>query len=323
MTSFVASSDSDFDDEVRPPAESGLSAGLKGVGNDTARIRTPHDSSRVSASQDAVVIAAPEGSLEDPDWVKQFTPNREPSRTETRRRKRISQGMETRNKDGFQASKFDQGEFRESSDSILDLVSDESMSASDLPEAGPEQHDVDIDGSSQCSGRLLASSTEKQTRVKSSLPLITASKLDENLVLVQAQSEAFDLSGDVGAVGRVKIDANGMFLDIKGVLYSCGVMPINTVCVVSVDDSEARVTAALDEVVTLDEDRSVLNSGEQVLSGTIEDDIVEQHVDGEEPAVVRTQNSAKAKGTKSQKASSRISKKAKPKSRSSKTGKKA
>jgi len=49
-----------------------------------------------------------------------------------------------------------------------------------------------------------------------SIPLISPGKLEENLVLAQSAEVSFDLSGDVGAVGRVKIEEGKLSFDLKG-----------------------------------------------------------------------------------------------------------
>jgi hypothetical protein len=267
MTTYVLSSDSDLPEEVSPAT-------------------TANESAPVGVPQAALITS-------DPDWVQSFTPTRPapaPGNCRTMRpRPRHIHAMD----EGVGGGACENGD----SDSVMDLVVDSDDGDTDKSDDDDVDDDLPLDkkavglmgsasdinavplrgsAKSKTDAPEIASSAAKMlpsAKSKTSLPLVAAPRLDENIVLVQAQSAAFDLSGDVGAVGRVKVDESGLFLDIKGVLYSCGLHAINTVCVVTVGDDEARITASLDEVVTLYEDGSALNGGgETLVSGALDED---------------------------------------------------
>lgn len=118
-----------------------------------------------------------------------------------------------------------------------------------------------------------------------SLPLVA--RLDNNVALFAAEDTSLDLSGDVGAVGRVQLlpppasppasplpgvtgrgarpprvtaaaaaaameAAGGLRLDLKGVVYTASRVPLaGTALVISVVGGEARATAALTDVYSL------------------------------------------------------------------------
>mmetsp|Transcript_13072 Transcript_13072/g.40261 ORF Transcript_13072/g.40261 Transcript_13072/m.40261 type:complete len:308 (+) Transcript_13072:162-1085(+) len=101
------------------------------------------------------------------------------------------------------------------------------------------------------------------------LPLVCAPKLDDSIVIAEASDLSFDLSGDVGAVGRIKIADQALSLDLKGIFYDTRRVASNSLCVVAVGDTEARITSATDEYLVLTESREVFG-GERVLAGTID-----------------------------------------------------
>lgn len=62
-------------------------------------------------------------------------------------------------------------------------------------------------------------------------------KVSRSKALVECEGESIDLSGDMGAVGRVIIAETPskepeMFLDLKGTIYKTTVVPSRTFCVV-------------------------------------------------------------------------------------------
>ena len=100
-----------------------------------------------------------------------------------------------------------------------------------------------------------------------SMPLDVAPKLHKSLTLIQSVDNSLDLSSDVRAVGRAKVNGGQLYLDIKGVLYSTGMNLTNTICVVSIEDDEAKVTAVTDEVITLTLQRNLFESNKVVVRG--------------------------------------------------------
>ncbi|XP_010927230.2 uncharacterized protein [Elaeis guineensis] len=81
--------------------------------------------------------------------------------------------------------------------------------------------------------------------ISSRLPLVFPDKVQRSKALVECDGDSIDLSGDVGAVGRIVI-SNGpagnedMLLDLKGTLYKSMIVPSRTFCIVSVGQSEAK-----------------------------------------------------------------------------------
>lgn len=187
---------------------------------------------------------APLSDSEEPDWVRNFTPV-----------KRSVHEVAELYKDS-------------DNDSFIDLVPDVDEEAAAAKPMDPVAK----------RGAKTARRARVGAKPKSSMPLVTAPKLDEGLVLLQGGEGALDLSGDVGAVGRVKVEDGALYLDIKGVLYRAGAHRCNTMCVVAVGEDEARVVAVLDEAVVLRGERNMFASNEMVLNGElVEDDGVEDH----------------------------------------------
>jgi hypothetical protein len=75
------------------------------------------------------------------------------------------------------------------------------------------------------------------------LPLVLSEKVNRTKVLVECEGDSIDLSGDMGAVGRVVVsDTTGdMYLDLKGTIYKSTIIPSRTFCVVNVGQTEAKV----------------------------------------------------------------------------------
>ncbi|KAA8491023.1 DNA-binding protein BIN4 [Porphyridium purpureum] len=116
--------------------------------------------------------------------------------------------------------------------------------------------------------------------------LSTSKAIDRTVAFVcseeadTAEYTAFDLSGDMGAIGRVKRDADSqeLFLDIKGVLYRAHSMLTNTMLVVTVGDNEAKVTAMGDEVAVLKAERHHLDQ-QLMVSGNVDFDDSDTNAD--------------------------------------------
>lgn len=119
--------------------------------------------------------------------------------------------------------------------------------------------------------------TEKniEPRFSSSrLPLVLSEKVSRTKALVECEGEAIDLSGDVGAVGRVVISDNpsgnhDMFFDLKGTIYKTTIVPSRTFCVVSFGQSEAKVEAIMNDFIQLTPQSNVYEA-ETMVEGTLE-----------------------------------------------------
>ncbi|KAF7149166.1 hypothetical protein RHSIM_Rhsim03G0218400 [Rhododendron simsii] len=122
----------------------------------------------------------------------------------------------------------------------------------------------------------------------SRLPLVLSEKVSRTKALVECDGESIDLSGDVGAVGRVVISDNpsgnhDMFFDLKGKLgvltkiydlqsgtiYKTAIVPSRTFCVVSFGQSEAKVEAIMNDFIQLTPQSNVYEA-ETMVEGTLE-----------------------------------------------------
>lgn len=191
---------------------------------------------------------------EDPDWVRDFA---QPTETGTDRRRTLFSAYD--NDDSSIEIISDKDEPREA------RVKTENCA---LPE---EETGIDEKPPDGVKGLKTPAKTKGSAAPKDSLPLVFAPKLEESLVLVQGDDDALDLSGDIGAVGRMKIDKDKLFMDIKGVLYSAHTYSTNTMCIVSMGEDEARITSVLDEAVVLKPERDILAS-EELIAGCLDDE---------------------------------------------------
>uniref|UniRef100_A0A803L260 DNA-binding protein BIN4 n=1 Tax=Chenopodium quinoa TaxID=63459 RepID=A0A803L260_CHEQI len=118
---------------------------------------------------------------------------------------------------------------------------------------------------------------EKQTEAavsSSTLPLILPDKVHRSKALVECEGESIDLSGDMGAVGRVIISEtpskeSEMFLDLKGTIYKTVIVPSRTFCVVSIGQSEAKIEAIMNDFIQLKPQSNVYDA-ETMVEGTLE-----------------------------------------------------
>ncbi|BAF07795.2 Os02g0147100, partial [Oryza sativa Japonica Group] len=92
--------------------------------------------------------------------------------------------------------------------------------------------------------------------------------------LIECDGDSIDLSGDVGAVGRIIISnsPNGnqeLLLDLKGTIYKSTIVPSRTFCVVSVGQTEAKIESIMDDFIQL-EPQSNLFEAETMMEGTLD-----------------------------------------------------
>jgi len=92
--------------------------------------------------------------------------------------------------------------------------------------------------------------------------------------LIECDGDSIDLSGDIGAVGRIVV-SNGptakqdLLLDLKGTIYKTTIVPSRTFCVVSVGQSEAKIEAIMNDFIQL-EPQSNLFEAETMVEGTLD-----------------------------------------------------
>lgn len=110
--------------------------------------------------------------------------------------------------------------------------------------------------------------------VSQRLPLIMSDKVQRSKALVECDGDSIDLSGDIGAVGRIVI-SNGptgnqdLLLDLKGTVYKSTIVPSRTFCVVSMGQTEAKIEAIMNDFIQL-EPHSNLFEAETMMEGTLD-----------------------------------------------------
>ncbi|KAJ4726789.1 DNA-binding protein BIN4 [Melia azedarach] len=107
----------------------------------------------------------------------------------------------------------------------------------------------------------------------STLPLLLSEKVQRTKALVECEGESIDLSGDMGAVGRIVVpDNNGnceMYLDLKGTIYKSTIVPSRTFCIVSFGQSEAKIEAIMNDFIQLKPQSNVYEA-ETMVEGTLD-----------------------------------------------------
>ncbi|CAD6251905.1 unnamed protein product [Miscanthus lutarioriparius] len=110
--------------------------------------------------------------------------------------------------------------------------------------------------------------------VSQRLPLIFPDKVQRSKALIECDGDSIDLSGDIGAVGRIVV-SNGptgnqdLLLDLKGTIYKTTIVPSRTFCVVSVGQLEAKIEAIMNDFIQL-EPQSNLFEAETMMEGTLD-----------------------------------------------------
>ncbi|XP_020089714.1 DNA-binding protein BIN4 [Ananas comosus] len=110
--------------------------------------------------------------------------------------------------------------------------------------------------------------------VSQRLPLIFPDKVQRSKALVECDGDSIDLSGDIGAVGRIVISDGPagnqeLLLDLKGTIYKSTIVPSRTFCVVSVGQSDAKIEAIMNDFIQLEPQSNVFEA-ETMIEGTLE-----------------------------------------------------
>ncbi|KAK4570932.1 hypothetical protein RGQ29_029697 [Quercus rubra] len=122
--------------------------------------------------------------------------------------------------------------------------------------------------------------TEEETshiepRASSSrLPLVLSDKVQRTKALIECEGDAIDLSGDMGAVGRIIVSDtpsgnHDLYLDLKGTIYQTTIVPSRTFCVVSFGQSEAKIEAIMNDFIQLNPQSNVYEA-ETMVEGTLD-----------------------------------------------------
>ncbi|KAL2542393.1 DNA-binding protein BIN4 [Abeliophyllum distichum] len=134
--------------------------------------------------------------------------------------------------------------------------------------SGENGGNVDVvkeDISEKCPGPQVSSSR---------LPLVLSEKVQRSKALIECEGDSIDLSGDVGAVGRLVISDvpstnHEMLLDLKGTVYKTTIVPSRTFCVVSFGPSEAKIEAIMNDFIQLKPQSNVYEA-ETMVEGTLD-----------------------------------------------------
>ncbi|XP_022140828.1 DNA-binding protein BIN4 isoform X2 [Momordica charantia] len=128
--------------------------------------------------------------------------------------------------------------------------------------------DVEIigkDALDDCNGPPVSSSR---------LPLVLSDKVHRLKALVECEGTSIDLSGDVGAVGRVVVSdssfaKNELCLDLKGTIYRAAIVPSRTFCIVSFGQSEAKMECIMNDFIQLKAESNI-DEAETMVEGTLD-----------------------------------------------------
>ncbi|XP_054788976.1 DNA-binding protein BIN4 [Prosopis cineraria] len=113
-----------------------------------------------------------------------------------------------------------------------------------------------------------------EPHVYSGLPLILSEKVHRTKALIECEGDSIDLSGDIGAVGRIMISDSPsgdqeMYFDLKGTIYKTAIIPSRTFCVVSFGQSEAKIEAIMNDFIQLKPQSNVYEA-ETMVEGTLD-----------------------------------------------------
>jgi hypothetical protein len=137
-------------------------------------------------------------------------------------------------------------------------------SASASASASPSQSPSTVDHKSQsttAASTTAASTSAKSKQLLSSMPLmLPKSDLSEKLMVIQLQDQSLDLSGDVGAIGRLRTKKRSILLDIKGKAYKGTVVPTPSFLLVGIGGKDAKIESFVNQMVLLDYESSVFDS---------------------------------------------------------------
>ncbi|XP_039045328.1 DNA-binding protein BIN4-like [Hibiscus syriacus] len=108
----------------------------------------------------------------------------------------------------------------------------------------------------------------------SMLPLVLSEKVQRSKALVECEGDSIDLSGDMGAVGRIVVSGSAsenheVFLDLKGTIYKTKMVPSRTFCIVSFGQTEAKIEAIMNDFIQLKPQSNVYEA-ETMVEGTLE-----------------------------------------------------
>jgi len=159
------------------------------------------------------------------------------------------------------------------------------LSDPELNEDAPEDN---AGGTAPAEQKKTGGEKKRKSAPSSRLPLVLAPKVRRDMILVEADDPSIDLSGDFGCIGRMHLRKAGkaaaarssseeptgvaevtrtVMVDLKGKLYDGDILPCNSVCLLAIDGSKARVDAVFSDFVKLDAPRDSIFDNEAVQEG--------------------------------------------------------
>ena len=185
------------------------------------------------------------------------------------------------------------------SDDSFSVMDDSDGGAAEEEEAGASQEGAAEKPKSKGKGKAPPSAV---------LPLQLAPKVRRDVLLLEADDPNLDFSGDFGVIGKMHVRkaagsssqgdggageaADGavadmrrtLMLDLKGKVYDADIVPCNTLCMLQVDGSKAKIEAIFSNYVQLQAPRDSIFDAQEVSHGELGagffDDEVLSNVDG-------------------------------------------
>ncbi|XP_021909241.1 DNA-binding protein BIN4 isoform X2 [Carica papaya] len=164
-----------------------------------------------------------------------------------------------------------------------------------------------VEGNNPCLETAEEGPSEKPTQPHvstSRLPLVLSEKVHRSKALVECEGESIDLSGDMGAVGRIVVSDtpsgnHEMYLDLKGTMYKTTIVPSHTFCVVSFGQSEAKIEAIMNDFIQLKPQSNVYEA-ETMVEGTMDGFLFESDDETEKMPKTTTHQNDQNEGAEEQ-----------------------
>ena len=185
----------------------------------------------------------------------------------------------------------------------------ESDSESSAPPSEPGEGVEDVDAETAVKNVKVKDAKEKAAAAKSKrappsarLPLTLAPKVRKDMLLAEVTDPHLDLSGDFGCIGKLHVKKTGkdgagsssaaadeeggrvaelrqtLMLDLKGKVYDADILPSNTLCLMTVDGSKAKIDAVFSDYCQLAPPRDSIFDMQEVAGGQFDADFFD---DGE------------------------------------------
>lgn len=230
----------------------------------------------------------------NPSWVKEQSPH---GKAAPPRGDSSSLGSSSPSVDG--GDEGDEPAATQAADDDSDV-----WSQSDEPAAKDANEDAEEDEEEGADAAASQEPAKQKPKGKappaSRLPFVLAPKVKRDQLLFESTDSTLDLSGDFGTIGRLRVhtksagassSANGsaaapmhgdhaITLDLKGKVFDGDVVPCNTLCIVSIDDKQAKVEAVFSDFVRLGQPRTSIFDMETVAEGELGADFFDDEDDG-------------------------------------------